>query len=242
MKRKIIPLVLLAMSTVGCSFPTKVPMEVLTYTAATRQEDRNLFVFMRGLGGSHVSFEKEGLVDEVRRRELPYDMVAPNAHFGYYSKRTLTIRLREDVILPARQKGYQKIWLVGVSMGGLGSLLYLREHPRDIDGVYLIAPFLGYDSDLKEILSAGGVRQWHPPEYDSEDDWQAMLWNWIKTEVATGRTPPIYLGYGNEDKYISGQQLLADVLPPDHVNEIQGGHTFSAFRNLWNIFLENKDF
>lgn len=217
-------------------------MEVLTYTAATRQEDRNLFVFMRGLGGSHVSFEKEGLVDEVRRRELPYDMVAPNAHFGYYSKRTLTIRLREDVILPARQKGYQKIWLVGVSMGGLGSLLYLREHPRDIDGVYLIAPFLGYDSDLKEILSAGGVRQWHPPEYDSEDDWQAMLWNWIKTEVATGRTPPIYLGYGNEDKYISGQQLLADVLPPDHVNEIQGGHTFSAFRNLWNIFLENKDF
>jgi hypothetical protein len=48
---------------------------------------------MRGIGGSHRSFEAEGLVDDVRTMGLPFDMAAPNAHLGYYSGRTLLVRL-----------------------------------------------------------------------------------------------------------------------------------------------------
>ena len=50
-------------------------------------------------------------------------------------------RLKEDVINPAKEKGYTKIWLVGISLGGLGSLLYAMEHPSDIEGMLVLAPY-----------------------------------------------------------------------------------------------------
>ena len=62
------------------------------------------------------------------------------------------------MIDPARREGKDNIWLVGFSMGGLGSLLYLREHPEYIEGVCLIAPFLGDEEIIEEIQAAGGVR------------------------------------------------------------------------------------
>ncbi len=238
----ILLLTLSTLSIIGCSFWAKAPMDVLTYTAAIHPKNRNLFVFLRGIGSSHVSFEKEGMVAEVRARELPFDMIAPNAHFSYYSGRTLTKRLREDVILPARQKGYRKIWLVGVSMGGLGSLLYLREHPEDISGIYLIAPFVGYNSTMEKIINQGGVRKWYPGLYDPEDDWQTMLWDWLKQEVAENKTAPIYLGYGDGDRYVFGQQLLAEILPSDHVTMIKGQHDYVTFKILWKSFLQSRVF
>ena len=51
--------------------------------------------------------------------KLPYDMVAPNAHFGYYFGETLVNRLKVDIIDPSKVKGYENVWLVGASMGGL---------------------------------------------------------------------------------------------------------------------------
>ena len=147
----------------GCAMIAPAPMDVLTYENPNKAAaNKRLFVFLRGIGGSHRSFEEKGLVADVWARGLPFDMVAPNAHLGYYIDRNLLVRLKEDVIDPARAKGYKKIWLVGVSMGGLGAMLYLKDRPQDIAGVYLIAPFLGSPSILSEIEAAGGVRKWNP--------------------------------------------------------------------------------
>jgi pimeloyl-ACP methyl ester carboxylesterase len=225
----------------GCStFFAKIPMDVLTYenpnnTAANER----LFVFLRGIGGSHYSFEEEGLVAEVWARGLPFDVVAPNAHFGYYGDRNLVLRLKEDVIDPARARGYRKIWLVGVSMGGLGALLYLMEWPEDIAGVYLISPFLGSQFFLEEMESAGGVRKWDPGPYKTEDDWQRMLWHWMKTTIADNPDKIVYLGYGTEDPFKSSPQLLAALLPPNRVYTIEGGHDYQTAKALWKIFLNN---
>jgi pimeloyl-ACP methyl ester carboxylesterase len=225
----------------GCSLFAKAPMDVLTYQADETPPNRNLIVFLRGIGGSHRSFESEGLVADIRERGLPYDMVAPNAHLGYYSGRTLIERLREDVILPARAQGYEQIWLVGFSMGGLGSLLYIREQPQDIQGVCLIAPFLGYKKILREIEAAGGVRDWTPGEYDPVDDWERMLWHWVQGEVRSGGfDPPVYLFFGDQDSYVEGQQLLATVLPPERVGTLEGQHDIATFKNLWRQFLERR--
>jgi pimeloyl-ACP methyl ester carboxylesterase len=215
-------------------------MDVLTYenpnnTAANER----LFVFLRGIGGSHYSFEEEGLVAEVWARGLPFDVVAPNAHFGYYGDRNLVLRLKEDVIDPARARGYRKIWLVGVSMGGLGALLYLMEWPEDIAGVYLISPFLGSQFFLEEMESAGGVRKWDPGPYKTEDDWQRMLWHWMKTTIADNPDKIVYLGYGTEDPFKSSPQLLAALLPPNRVYTIEGGHDYQTAKALWKIFLNN---
>ena len=221
----------------GCAHFAGQPLEILSYVGQTTSHE-NLFVFVRGLGGSNRSFAEEGLVEATWQRGVDFDMVAPNSHFAYYSERTLIERLRQDVILPAKNKGYKKIWLVGPSMGGLGSLLYVREHPEDIDGVYLISPFLGDHEIISEIDRQGGLGHWKPGDYSADEDWQRMLWHWIKTEVAGQNTPLLYLGYGNDDMYVNAQRLLATVLPESHIFRLDGGHDYETFKALWLNFLE----
>lgn len=214
-------------------------MDILSYTEEKTPGNKNLFVFLRGIGRSHRSFKREGFVEKVRALQLPFDMVAPNSHFGYYSDRSIVSRLRQDVIIPAQQQGYEQIWLVGLSMGGLGALFYLREYPEDIKGVYLISPFLGNKAIVKSVTSGGGVKDWHPGEYDAEEDWQRMLWDWIRNEVATEKTPPVYMGAGEEDDYVKGQRLLSAVLPEGAAIWVRGGHHYPTFVQLWSDFLTN---
>lgn len=228
---------MLACALSGCALLATAPMDVLTYKQQENASQEHLFVFLRGIGGSHCSFEEEGLVADVWKRGLPFDMAAPNAHLGYYERRNLVLRLKEDVIDPARARGSRKIWLVGVSMGGLGALLYLRERPEDIAGVYLISPFLGTQYFLDEIETAGGVNRWEPGPYNAELDWQRMLWDWLKTDLAVHRNKIVYLGYGTEDTYRSGPRLLAALLPPSHVYAISGAHDYETFKTLWKVFL-----
>jgi pimeloyl-ACP methyl ester carboxylesterase len=229
----------LAIMLTGCSWFAKAPMDVLYYSADEGTPQRNLFIFMRGIGGSHTSFEEEGLVDDVRTMGLPFDMAAPNAHLGYYTGRTLLVRLKTDVIDPARAQGKDNIWLVGFSMGGLGSMLYLREHPDDIEGICLVAPFLGDEDIIEEIQAAGGVRSWSPGVYDADDDYQRMLWHWIKDNVAGNSPVPIFLGYGTDDDFAPANALLAELLPENHVVRIPGGHDYPTFKALWDLFLDS---
>lgn len=220
----------------GCAHFASQPLDILYYTGDSTSH-KNLFVFVRGLGGSHRSFAEEGIVEATWQRDIDFDMVAPDSHFAYYSERTLIERLRQDVILPARKKGYQNIWLVGPSMGGLGSLLYIQEHPEDIAGIYLMSPFLGYNGIINEIKAQGGLQQWQPGDYSPEKDWQRMLWHWIKTEVAAQKTPPIYIGFGNDDTYVEAQKLFATALPTDRITRMEGGHDYETFKALWLRFL-----
>ena len=222
----------------GCAFFDKSPMDVWFYEHPDRKEvPRQMIVFLRGLGGSHLSFEEEGFVADVLSCGLTYDMAAPNAHFGYYGGRSLVVRLKQDVIAPAQSRGCKTIWLVGVSMGGLGAMLYLMEYPEDITGVYLIAPFLGGSAILKEIEDAGGVKSWHPGPYRIEDDWERMFWHWIQKSIRDNPRANVYLGYGARDPYKPGSELLAEILAPGHVTVIDGSHDYETFKTLWRQFL-----
>lgn len=231
----------------GCFAPGKVPLEVLKYES-TPERNKNLIVFLRGMGGTlncifdgHECFEKVGFVESVRMKGLSYDMIAPDAHFGYYNDRSLMVRLKEDVIQPAKAMKYEKIWLVGTSMGGLGSILYLKEHKEDINGVLILGPFLGDKPLIDEIYKAGGVELWEPGDYNEKDDWQRMLWHWLKEYIRHGSVhPPIYLGIGTEDIYYRAQKLLASSLSPEYVIEVSGKHRFSTFKRIWDIFLERQ--
>jgi pimeloyl-ACP methyl ester carboxylesterase len=217
------------------------PLKTLYYKTEEYSYQKKMVIFLRGRGGSHIDFASEGFIDEIKTRKLPFDMAAPNAHLGYYIGETLVPRLKADIIEPAKAKGYETFWLVGVSMGGLGALMYTRQHPKDVEGVCLISPFLGYDKIIREIADAGGVRKWDPGEYDINNDWQRMFWHWLK-QYSDGeiQLPGIYLGYGAEDSFVTAQGLLGDILPRDHVFTTPGGHTPETMKKLWRIFLEKE--
>ncbi len=223
----------------GCAVFANRPLDVLTYENPDKDKTgQRLIVFMRGLGGNHHSFEEEGLVADVWACGLSCDIAVPNAHLGYYGDRSLIDRMKKDVIDPARARGFREIWLVGFSMGGLGSLLYYLGYPEDIARVYLIAPFLGAPIFLADIEAAGGARKWEPGEYVPELDWQRMLWHWLKKSVADHPEKIVYLGYGANDPYARGHKLLAELLPPERVRVIDGGHDYQTFKTLWKYFLE----
>ena len=242
MRRWVTGLLAVAVLAVGCS--GKKPLETLHYESEPPR-NKGLIVFLQGMGGTtscftagHKCFATEGFVEAVRSRGLPYDMVAPGTHFGYYKDRTLEERLRTDVILPARARGYNKIWLVGVSMGGLGSVLYLNRHPDDIAGILTLGPFLGYDKILNEITAAGGVQHWQPGSFDDQKDWQRSIWQWLKNRERQPDAAPIFLGYGSNDPYVKAHKLLASTLPPQQVFAVDGGHSFTTFKRIWETFLD----
>ena len=87
----------------------KVPIPVLEYGRMDASENKHLLILLRGRGGSHKDFAKHGIIDEVRKRNLPFDIVAPAAHFGYYRSESLPDRLKEDIIDPAREKDRKSV-------------------------------------------------------------------------------------------------------------------------------------
>jgi len=184
-----------------------------------------------------LQFETAQFIQAVYDAGIQADMVAVEAHYGYYAKRTVVTRLREDVIAPARAQGYAQIWLVGVSMGGLGALLYVRAYPDDITGVVALAPFLGDLDVITEIRAAGGVQHWQPATMAAGDD-QRPLWQWLKTYLARPEGgPDLYLGYGQQDRLAPAHQLLATNLPATQVFTNLGGHDWQTWRLLWQAVL-----
>jgi pimeloyl-ACP methyl ester carboxylesterase len=235
--RRFFATVFAALLLAGCVAAPTVPIASLSYQSDSTKRQRNLLVLLRGIGADNSIFDEEGIIDEIHNRQLPFDIIAPDTHFGYYQSKTIEDRLKYDIIDPARHQGYEQIWLAGFSMGGLGSLLYVRRYPNDIDGVLLSSPFLGRSSIHREIQAAGGVAAWSATS-DDPQDWERMLWSWIKNHDPT-TTPPIWLGYGDSDILTAdGPPLLATVLPIERVFTVPGNHTAATFKA---IFLRHLD-
>lgn len=225
----------------GCFPRAAIPIPVLEYGRMDASENKHLLVLLRGLGGSSEDFHEHGLIQEIRTRRLPFDISVPDAHFGYYRSRTLEQRLKMDVIQPARRKGYRQIWLAGFSMGGLGSLFYLKRYQNDVDGVILVSPFMGWDPILDEIEASGGIHHWTPKR--ESDNWQHLIWGWVKNYIdAPEAYPPIYLGYGSQDGMTGkGPALLSAALPKERVFAVTGRHDYKTFISIWNAHLDRLE-
>jgi len=226
-------LVLVAWASLAVSAcaPTTVPIGQAEYprapTSATTRP-RTLLVLLPGKGDDAMDFEAHGFIDAVRRSDFDVDVIAVDAHFGYYRNRTLPQRVHEDVLQPNRER-YDQIWVLGISMGGIGALLTAQRHPGDVDGIILIAPYLGRRATLKAIDDAGGLAQWEPP---ADPAWDEAVWSWIKREQ-----PTIYLAYGTDDFGMAAHRLLAKGLPPQRVFKQPGRHTWSTWRPLFERVL-----
>ena len=226
----------------ACAPKAKIPMPVLEYGQIEASGNTRLLVFLRGIGGDYTDFEKYGLIEEVKSRNLPFDIIVPDAHYGYYKTETIEERLKIDIIDPARAKGYQQIWLAGFSMGGLGSLFYIKHNPEDITGVVLVSPFMGWSSIRNEIEDAGGIKNWQPQNSEA-DDWQFLIWDFVHSYSAHPEDyPPVYLGYGDDDSLAGhGSKLLSAALDQDRVFEVAGEHDYETFQVIWAEHLDRLE-
>ena len=193
-----------------------------------------------GGGDEAADFMRNGFIGAVEDSGIHADIIAVDANLGYYFKRNLLPRLHEDVIVPAREKGYKNIWLLGISMGGLGAMIYAKHHPDNISGLIVLAPFLGYPAVINEISDAGGLSRWTPKEPIDKDNYQHDLWKWLKGYAEPKeKRPRLVLGYGNKDKFGAGSALLAEVLPRDQVFIVPGRHDWKTWGRIFDMILRS---
>lgn len=237
----VLPL-LLFLSAVSCVPATKVPIESISFERSQQVQRRTLVVFLPGRGSAVRSFAEEGLVQELLRKRANVDVIGVEAHLGYYRDRTLPLRLNEDIIAPAKKNGYDNIWLVGVSLGGLGAMIYDATYPEEVAGICVLAPYLGEGSILNEIAGAGGLAKWQPGalgEHEMEREIWQKLASYAAGKKSAGR---VYLGYGDADSFAVTNLFFASMLPSGQVMTAQGGHDWQTWRVLWKRMLDNPSF
>ncbi|MEO8277025.1 MAG: alpha/beta hydrolase-fold protein [Thermoanaerobaculia bacterium] len=224
--------------------PPAIPMRTIaldravTGAGAPAAKSRCLAVLLPGRWDEPERFREAGFARAVAERDLDVDLVAVDSHLGYFRDRSIVERLRLDVIAPAKASGYDTIWIVGTSLGGLGGLLYLRDHPEDLSGVLALAPYLGESELIGEIEAAGGARKWTPPASYAATDIGRELWSWLTPWLAGPQSVPLHIGWGSQDKLGRSNRLVADALPTAEVYNVAGGHDWKTWEELWEAFLD----
>jgi len=229
----------LVLAAAGCIRlrPAVVPMVTRSYSEPGTAPGRCLVVFLPGRRDSLGVYDSHEFPKMAREAGVSADYLEVDAHLAYYADETITKRLRDDVIEPAKAQGAGRIWIAGVSMGGLGGILYAREHP-DLGGVLALAPFLG-DTEPGLVAKAGGLASYTPGPPRAVADYEREMWGWLKEFPARGAAarPPIYLGWGEGDDLAAADKLLGDALPPGRVFTVRGKHDWRTWTDLWRLFL-----
>ena len=233
----------LAISLAGCGVwrPVSVPMASLPEPARCATPADTLLVMLPGSFARPEEFVREGFVLAVRERRLAVDMVLVDAHLGYYSDRSIIDRLQADIVAPARARGYRSVWLVGISVGAFGAMIYTQAQPEGITGIVALGPYLGKRSVTEQVRAAGGLARWQAPGgVLAADEIDLILWRWLQGARADGGAAPVplYLGYGLADRFLADDELLAAALPAGRVLTAAGGHDWPVWLTLWQRMLD----
>jgi pimeloyl-ACP methyl ester carboxylesterase len=212
---------------------SKIPIGTLSVPALRPAAERTLVIVLPGFGEDAQDMRDHGLAEVIRESWPEADVLLTSATFAYYRDGKLVARLHDEIVGPSLRGGYSRVWLAGASLGGMGALLYEREHPGELTGLALFAPFLGNRDLLDEIRAAGGPRSWNPgplPAQMNGDNYQRQVWKMVKgwaprPELARR----VWLACGTSDYLIEDVRLLAPELPASHYLELSGGHAWS----LW---------
>lgn len=232
--------------TAGCYFtrsPSR-PLPALEFRRSVAEREGCLVVFFPGFLDGPDTFEQYGFPRDVLGSGAHCDSVAIDLHYRYYGEMGVADLVYEDVLAPAVVRGYREIWLVGISMGGLGALLTAQRHPELVQGIILLAPFVGEESTVREIDAAGGPAAWRPPHGLASAPWTQEnytqhLWAWLRRyHTDPDAMPPLYIGWGADDRLGPADRLLASMQPEGHVFTTPGAHNWATWTPLFRHFLE----
>ncbi|MFT7678945.1 MAG: pimeloyl-ACP methyl ester carboxylesterase [Planctomycetota bacterium] len=212
-----------------------VPMPMILQQELGPEHSAGLLVLLPGAGDRADRFRQHGILEMARELAPSFDVIAADAHIGYYTSKSLLERLDADVILPAIDAGYRQIWLLGISIGSFGALHYASQHPQRIDGVLLLGPFLGSGAVAKSVLTAPDLASWDAQAIEPKGDMNRIthaVWSWLQAQVAAADGATILLGYGSGDGPGTISERLQQALQSDHFATRPGGHDWNTWRPL----------
>lgn len=211
--------------TAGCSFsrPITTPIEHQYFNYD--ESNTTLVLLLPGFGDTPSHFVKHGTVEQIVGCRPDVNVLGIDAHFGYYKKNIITEHLHDDIIRPAKIAGIKQIWLMGISMGGLGSLIYRQAYPDDIQAVILMAPYIGDWDDLTLYQ-----RQ---PQQARKTVSAKLIHLWDGLTASGTLAPPITLASGANDSLKKQHLWLASLIGNHHAVTEPGGHKWQVWKNLW---------
>lgn len=226
--------VLLAASALLACVPTRVDLSrpVPTALLPSKEGSKRLVVVLPGRRDRLESLRRSGVGEAIQRVWPDADVLFAELSMPYYVDRSAPQRLHDEVLLPARRRAYTEIWLVGASLGGMGSILYDGMYPEQVDGIVMLAPYTGEREIHDEIRAAGGLGAWNSrtSSIDQKVLWQRDLWAQMKTwRAEPERTRNVWLAYGDNDYLREGMPLVAEALPSNHVLVRPGKHAWSTW-------------
>lgn len=193
----------------------------------------NLMVLLPGAHMQPEHYAEAGCFAAVGRRGLALDLLAVDLGPDASSGNAPLPALQAQILGPARQQ-YRRVWLGGISLGGLLALCHAADTPDACDGLCLLAPYPGSRLTTNAIERAGGLDAWHPtPEQIADPEFRT--WRWLKKPPAG---LPVFVGYGTEDRFAAGMRQLAERFPPAARCAIPGGHDWPVWQRLWAHFLD----
>lgn len=194
----------------------------------------SLLVMLPGAYMTPADYAAAGFFAALESRQLDVDLLAVEFDLEMISSGRALPALQEQILAPAHQQGYRRVWLGGISLGGLLSLCHVADTPGQIDGLCLLAPYPGSRLTTNAIARAGGLANWVPSSEELADP-EFRAWHWLQQPPAD---LPVFVGYGSEDRFAAGMRQIAECFPPEHRLAVPGGHDWPVWQILWEQFLD----
>lgn len=195
----------------------------------------HLVVLLPGAYMTAADFEQAGFFAAVAKRRLPLDLIAVDLGLDAISSGTALPALQAEILTPARQQGYARIWLGGISLGGMLALCHNADTPGAVDGLCLLAPYPGSRLTTNVIARAGGLAAWQATPEELTDP-EFRMWQWLQQPPANF---PVFVGFGTEDRFAAGMKQIADCFPASAGQALPGDHDWPVWRQLWEHFLDS---
>ena len=203
-------------------------------------DDRDiLLVMVPGMGMTGADFHTRGLIADVERRHPRITVTTADPGLDAYLDGSLEGRML-DAITSARRDGPRHLWLAGISLGCQAILRCVRAHPDLAEGLILLTPYLASTGLIAEIARTGGLRDWSAANHAGREPERTLL-TWLAT-TPPAELPRMFVGRALGDRFATTASLLADLLPPHHVTNVQSEHDWSSWQALWGTILDQHPF
>lgn len=201
--------------------------------------DRILLILLPGADMTAQDFTDYDFIGPVQRKAEAVDILCVDSSVDLYLDNTIVDELHILILAVSRPR--RKLWLAGISLGGMGALLYARAHPGTVEGIILLSPYLGARGIVAEVDTSGGLDKWSKvPDEDQSPD--RVFLRWLANACHDSAKPSLHLGYGTSDRFVDAHKMLANSLLPTQVTAMEGGHDWPTWQALWRDIIESDPF
>ena len=231
---------------IGCGSNGDSSVPLTTQKILSGTKTSNLLIMFPGINSSGSDFIDFGFIEPFQEKYNNVDIILVDTRLAYVEAGNISERIQNEIIVPAYAKGYDNIWLVGVSLGGFSSLLYNRDFAENVNGIVLIAPYLGDLYSVSDLIDHPSPKKWSLDNKNSTDR-SIRFWRYLLTLTKPNKDnelkTDLFIAYGDKDRSSQLHQLLASQIKKENVyiNE-DGGHNWISWKPLWINMLDHKVF